>query len=291
MTDHTSTETEEERRLESQTDEGAQLLRPLTGEAREREVVLTGGPWPDADDTMIINMGPQHPSTHGVLRIMMEIDGETVLRAKAVVGYLHTGMEKTGEELTYVQGATNVTRMDYASPLSNELVYSTAVEQLLGIEVPDRAVWIRMMMVELNRISSHLLFQASNGMDLGAVSMMIYGWREREVTLRLLETITGLRMNHNYIRPGGVAADLPDNWEILKRQPVFRVQHLDPRHSSPYTWRPSTGRLRSRALAVHRGCGVRPTAGSPGSSPLGRRNAEPNRSLWFRGCAATAAQA
>jgi NADH-quinone oxidoreductase subunit D len=102
--------------------------------------------------------------------------------------------------------------MDYASPLSNELVYSTAVEQLLGIEVPDRAVWIRMMMVELNRISSHLLFQASNGMDLGAVSMMIYGWREREVTLRLLETITGLRMNHNYIRPGGVAADLPDNW-------------------------------------------------------------------------------
>jgi NADH-quinone oxidoreductase subunit D len=212
MTDHTSTETEEERRLESQTDEGAQLLRPLTGEAREREVVLTGGPWPDADDTMIINMGPQHPSTHGVLRIMMEIDGETVLRAKAVVGYLHTGMEKTGEELTYVQGATNVTRMDYASPLSNELVYSTAVEQLLGIEVPDRAVWIRMMMVELNRISSHLLFQASNGMDLGAVSMMIYGWREREVTLRLLETITGLRMNHNYIRPGGVAADLPDNW-------------------------------------------------------------------------------
>jgi NADH-quinone oxidoreductase subunit D len=97
MTDHTSTETEEERRLESQTDEGAQLLRPLTGEAREREVVLTGGPWPDADDTMIINMGPQHPSTHGVLRIMMEIDGETVLRAKAVVGYLHTSMEKTGE--------------------------------------------------------------------------------------------------------------------------------------------------------------------------------------------------
>ena len=88
-----------------------------------RELVLTGGPWPDVDDTMIINMGPQHPSTHGVLRIMMELDGETVLRAKPVIGYLHTGMEKTGEELTYVQGATNVTRMDYASPLSNELVY------------------------------------------------------------------------------------------------------------------------------------------------------------------------
>ena len=203
---------EEERRLESQTDEGAQLLRPLTGEAREREVVLTGGPWPDIDDTMIINMGPQHPSTHGVLRIMMELDGETVLRAKPVVGYLHTGMEKTGEELTYVQGCTNVTRMDYAAPLSNELVYALAAERLLDLEVPERAVWIRMMLVELNRISSHLLFQASNGMDLGAVSMMIYGWREREVTLRLLETITGLRMNHNFIRVGGVAADLPDGW-------------------------------------------------------------------------------
>jgi NADH-quinone oxidoreductase subunit D len=212
MSDDVWTDEPEARRLESQTDEGAQLLRPLTGKAREQEIVLTGGPWPDDDDTMIINMGPQHPSTHGVLRIMMELDGETVLRAKAVIGYLHTGMEKTGEELTYVQGATNVTRMDYASPLSNELVYSLAVERLLDIEVPERAQWIRMMMVELNRMSSHLLFQASNGMDLGAVSMMIYGWREREVVLRLLEMITGLRMNHNYIRPGGVSADLPDGW-------------------------------------------------------------------------------
>jgi NADH-quinone oxidoreductase subunit D len=203
----------EERRLEAQTDEGDQQLRPLAGESRTQELVLTGGPWPDVDDTMILNMGPQHPSTHGVLRIMMELDGETVLRAKPVVGYLHTGMEKTGEELTYVQGATNVTRMDYASPLSNELVYSLAVERLLDLELPERAVWIRMLLVELNRMSSHLLFQATNGMDLGAVSMMIYGWREREYTLRVLETITGLRMNHNFIRPGGVAADLPDGWQ------------------------------------------------------------------------------
>ena len=205
--------TAESRRLTSQTDEGAQQLRPLSGEALERELVLTGGPWPDLDDTMIINMGPQHPSTHGVLRIMMELDGETVLRAKPIIGYLHTGMEKTGEELTYVQGATNVTRMDYASPLSNELVFSMAVERLLDVEVPERATWIRMLMVELNRISSHLLFQATNGMDLGAVSMMVYGWREREQALRLLEAITGLRMNHNYIRPGGVAVDLPDGWQ------------------------------------------------------------------------------
>ena len=131
MTDELTELDPEEARLEAQTNEGAQELRPLEGKAEERELVLTGGPWPDIDDTMIINMGPQHPSTHGVLRIMMELDGETVLRAKPVVGYLHTGMEKTGEELTYVQGGTNVTRMDYASPLSNELVFATAVERLL----------------------------------------------------------------------------------------------------------------------------------------------------------------
>jgi NADH-quinone oxidoreductase subunit D len=196
--------------LQRQTDEGAQELRP------EHELVITGGPWPELEgesQTMIVNMGPQHPSTHGVLRVMMELDGETVVRAKPVIGYLHTGMEKTAEELTYVQGATNVTRMDYASPLSNELVWSLAVEQLLEVEVPPRAVWARMMLVELTRIASHLLFQATNGMDIGAVSMMLYGWREREETLRLLETITGLRMNNNFIRPGGVAADLPDGWE------------------------------------------------------------------------------
>ena len=171
--------------------------------------------WPEdpLDDTMIINMGPQHPSTHGVLRLMMELDSEEVLRVKPVIGYLHTGMEKTAEELTYVQGGTNVTRMDYAAPLSNELVYSMAVERLLDLEVPPRATWIRMMLVELNRMSSHLLFQATNGMDIGAVSMMLYGWREREEVLRYLEYVTGLRMNHNFIRPGGVAADLPDGWQ------------------------------------------------------------------------------
>ena len=171
--------------------------------------------WPEDElgDTMIINMGPQHPSTHGVLRLMMELDSEEVLRIKPVIGYLHTGMEKTGEELTYVQGGTNVTRMDYAAPFSNELVYSLATERLLDVEVPERAQWIRMMMAELNRMSSHLLFQATNGMDIGAVSMMLYGWREREEVLRLFERITGLRMNHNYIRPGGVAADLPAGWQ------------------------------------------------------------------------------
>jgi NADH-quinone oxidoreductase subunit D len=203
----------EEERLRRQTDEGAQEMRRPT---RTREVVLTGGGmWPEDElgDTMIINMGPQHPSTHGVLRLMMELDGEDVLRIKPVIGYLHTGMEKTGEELTYVQGTTNVTRMDYASNFANELVYSRAVETLLGVDMPPRAQWIRMMMCELSRMASHLLFQATNGMDLGAVSMMLYGWREREEVLRLFEFITGLRMNCNYIRPGGVAADLPDGWQ------------------------------------------------------------------------------
>jgi NADH-quinone oxidoreductase subunit D len=182
------------------------------------------------DETMIINMGPVHPSTHGVLRLLLELDGETVLRTKPIIGYLHTGMEWTGEELTFLQGPTNVTRMDYASPLFNELVFSLAVEALLEVEVPERATWIRMLMTELNRISSHLLFMATNGMDLGAVSMMLYGWREREQVLRMFEEITGLRMNHNYIRPGGVAADLPPGW----RDGILRLLDVIPERLDEY---------------------------------------------------------
>ncbi len=193
------------------------------------------------DETMIINMGPAHPSTHGVLRLMLELDGEFVLRTKVVIGYLHTGMEKTGENLSYVQGATNVTRMDYLSPVINELSYSLTVEKLLGVEVPARATWIRMMMSELNRVSSHLVWMATNGMDLGSTSMMIYGLRERELILAFFEKTAGLRLNLNYVRPGGVAADLPDGWEddvevicntieersyeydqLLTGQPIFR---------------------------------------------------------------------
>ncbi|HUY42831.1 MAG TPA: NADH-quinone oxidoreductase subunit D [Acidimicrobiales bacterium] len=195
------------------------------------------------DETMIINMGPAHPSTHGVLRLMLELDGEFVLRTKPVIGYLHTGMEKTGEELSYVQGATNVTRMDYVSPIANELSYCMAVEKLLAIEVPERATWIRMLMSELNRMASHLVWMATNGMDLGATSMMIYGFRERELILAFFEKTTGLRLNLNYVRPGGLAADLPDGWEddvevicdtiyertfeydeLLTGQPIFRLR-------------------------------------------------------------------
>jgi NADH-quinone oxidoreductase subunit D len=192
---------------------GATLRMTEADAARLAEQTASGEAF-DETETMILNMGPQHPSTHGVLRLMLEIEGETVLRTKPVFGYLHTGMEKTGEDLTYMQGPTNVTRMDYAAPLFNELVFSMCTEKLLGIDgdIPPRAQWIRMLLTEVNRITSHLLFIATNGMDLGAVSMMIFGWREREEGLRLLEKITGLRMNHNFIRPGGVAADLPDGW-------------------------------------------------------------------------------
>jgi NADH-quinone oxidoreductase subunit D len=192
-------------------------------------------------ETMIINLGPQHPSTHGVLRMMLELQGETVLRSKPIIGYLHTGMEKTAEELTYIQGSTNVTRMDYLSPLANELCYSLAVEKLLDIEMPARATWIRMLMAELGRINSHVTWAATNGMDLASTTMMIFGFRERDLLLSFFEKTTGLRMNHNYIRPGGVAADLPDGWEddvvaivdtiesrvedydqLLTGQPIFR---------------------------------------------------------------------
>ena len=252
-----STREQEALSLSIETSEGAQEMAPRSA-TESAELLLEQGAvlrLPEGvtldpgdlnievnpDETMIINMGPQHPSTHGVLRLMMELDGETVLRSKPVIGYLHTGMEKTGEELTYLQGGTNVTRMDYLSPLHNELVFSLAVEELLGVEVPERATWIRMLMSELNRLSSHVLWMATNGMDVGAVSMMVYGWRERELVLSFFEKATGLRMNHNYIRPGGVAADLPPGWEddvlaicdafpprlaeyddLLTGQPIFR---------------------------------------------------------------------
>ena len=230
------------------TDEGEQQLRPRSEQTAkelmrevgavlrmsEAEVSQLGGlpDDPDEDQTMIINMGPQHPSTHGVLRLMLELQGETVLRCKPIIGYLHTGMEKTGEQLTYTQGGTNVTRMDYLSPIANELVFAMTTEKLLGIDgdIPERAVWIRMLMAEMSRMASHLLFMATNGMDLGAVSMMIYGWREREQVLRFFQEVTGLRMNHNYIRPGGVAADLPAGW----RDGVLQILDMLPDRLDEY---------------------------------------------------------
>jgi NADH-quinone oxidoreductase subunit D len=161
-------------------------------------------------ETMIINMGPQHPSTHGVLRLVLELDGETVIKCTPIIGYLHTGIEKNTEYRTWMQGVTFVTRADYLSPFFNELGYCLAAERLLGIEAPARAQVIRVLMNELNRISSHLVWLATGGLELGAVSVMLYGFREREVLLDIFEEVTGLRMNHAYIRIGGVIMDLPD---------------------------------------------------------------------------------
>ena len=179
------------------------MLRDLAGEIRQ--------------ETMIINMGPQHPSTHGVLRLLLELDGETIVDCKPIIGYLHTGIEKNTEYRTWQQGITFVTRADYLSPFHNELAYCIAVERLLGIEVPVRAQVLRVMLGELNRISSHLVWLATSGLELGAVSIMLYGMREREVIMDIFEAVTGLRMNHAYIRIGGVVMDLPGDGEAKIR--------------------------------------------------------------------------
>ncbi|MGH3545699.1 MAG: NADH-quinone oxidoreductase subunit D, partial [Mycobacteriales bacterium] len=183
-----------------------------------RVYTLTGGDWdslataadPASSERLVVNMGPQHPSTHGVLRLVLELSGETVTQARTVIGYLHTGIEKNAEYRTWTQGVTFVTRMDYLSPLFNETGYCLAVEKLLGVQVPERATTIRVLLMELNRISSHLVWLATTGMELGALSMMIYGFREREEILDIFELVTGARINMAYVRPGGVVTDLPD---------------------------------------------------------------------------------
>jgi NADH-quinone oxidoreductase subunit D len=192
---------------------------PFAASARDttegRIYTVTGGDWDEfIDETggqerVVINLGPQHPSTHGVLRLVLEMEGETVTKARSVIGYLHTGIEKNCEYRTWTQGVTFVTRMDYLAPLFNEAAYCLAVEKLLGIEVPKRAQTARVLLMELNRISSHLVFLATGAMELGASTGMTYGFREREEVLHLLEYLTGLRMNHAFIRPGGLAQDLP----------------------------------------------------------------------------------
>jgi len=170
----------------------------------------------EADDfaggnQLVLNMGPQHPSTHGVLRLILTLDGETVNEVRASIGYLHTGIEKNMEYRTWTQGVTFCTRMDYLMPFFNEATYCLAVERLLGIEdrIPERAQIIRVMMMEFNRISSHLQGIGPMGMELGATTIFLQGLRLRERILDLYELITGLRMNHGYIRPGGLAQDLP----------------------------------------------------------------------------------
>ncbi|KOX33808.1 NADH dehydrogenase [Saccharothrix sp. NRRL B-16348] len=180
---------------------------------------VTGGDWDEVlaeaagDERIVMNLGPQHPSTHGVLRLVLELEGETVTQARSVIGYLHTGIEKNVEYRNWTQGVTFVTRMDYLAPLHNEAAYCMSVEKLLGVTVPQRAQTIRVLLMELNRISSHLVALATGGMELGALTGMTAGFREREEVLHLLEFLTGLRMNHAFIRPGGLAQDLPDGAE------------------------------------------------------------------------------
>jgi NADH-quinone oxidoreductase subunit D len=187
---------------------------------------VTGNLGGGTEERIVVNMGPQHPSTHGVLRLILELDGETVTELRLGIGYLHTGIEKNCEYRNWTQGVTYVTRMDYLAPLFNETVYCLGVERLLGItdEIPERATVIRVLMMELNRISSHLVALATGGMELGALSAMIFGFRERELILDVFEMVTGLRMNHGYIRPGGLSQDMPPGAvekirEVLKLLP------------------------------------------------------------------------
>ncbi|HLU72957.1 MAG TPA: NADH-quinone oxidoreductase subunit D [Nonomuraea sp.] len=206
----------------------------MTTPTTEDYIDAAGGDWDEvvaaaqasSAERLVVNMGPQHPSTHGVLRLILTLDGETVTEARVGIGYLHTGIEKNMEYRTWTQGTTFVTRMDYLTPIFNETAYCLAVEKLLGLtdRIPDRANVIRVLMMELNRMSSHFVAMATFGMELGATTVMTNGFREREMILDIFELITGLRMNHAYIRPGGVAQDLPSGAvgkikELLEEMP------------------------------------------------------------------------
>ncbi|MCX2715545.1 NADH dehydrogenase (quinone) subunit D [Mycolicibacterium sp. J2] len=221
----------------------------------EPPVVMVGGQDWDAvvaaaaehaGERIVVNMGPQHPSTHGVLRLILEIEGETITEARCGIGYLHTGIEKNLEYRTWTQGVTFVTRMDYLSPFFNETAYCLGVEKLLGVtdDIPERASVIRVLLMELNRISSHLVALATGGMELGAMSAMFFGFRERELILTMFETITGLRMNHAYIRPGGLAADLPDEAMPQLRELVRilpgRLRDMENLLRENYIWKART---------------------------------------------------
>jgi NADH-quinone oxidoreductase subunit D len=210
------------------------------------DAVVAAAAQAQAGERIVVNMGPQHPSTHGVLRLVLEIEGETVNEARCGIGYLHTGIEKNLEYRNWTQGVTFVTRMDYLSPFFNETAYCLGVEKLLGITdaIPERASVIRVLLMELNRISSHLVALATGGMELGAMSAMFYGFREREQILSVFELITGLRMNHAYIRPGGLAADLPEDAvpriaELLGLLPR-RLKDLEDLLNENYIWKART---------------------------------------------------
>ena len=181
-------------------------------------------------EPMVLNMGPQHPSTHGVLRVILELDGETILSAKSVIGYLHTGIEKSCESKTYSQCITLTDRIDYLAPLSNNLGFCLAAEKLLGIEVPKRAQYIRVLLTELTRITSHLVWLGTHAIDLGAMSVFLYSFREREEIMKIYEYVSGQRMMTSYVRIGGLALEPPPDW--LDR--VQRVVESLPGHIDEY---------------------------------------------------------
>jgi NADH-quinone oxidoreductase subunit D len=165
-----------------------------------------------AAHTMVLNMGPQHPSTHGVLRVILELNGEIVVSAEPVIGYLHTGIEKSCEAKTYTQVITLTDRLDYLAPLSNNLCYCLAVEKLIGLEVPKRAQYIRVLLTELTRIASHLVWVGTHAIDLGAMSVFLYTFREREEIMKIFEYVSGQRMMTSYFRVGGLALEPPPGW-------------------------------------------------------------------------------
>src|SRR5499427_1675035 len=168
-------------------------------------------------EVMTVNMGPQHPSTHGVLRIVLELDGETVLSAAPTIGYLHTGIEKTAEQKKWQQVIPLVERMDYLSAQSNSMAFCLSAERLLGLEIPERVSWIRVLIAELQRINSHLVWLGTHGMEVGAVSVMLYCFREREQLLNINELIAGFRMFPSYMRVGGLREDLPRGFHAAVR--------------------------------------------------------------------------
>jgi NADH-quinone oxidoreductase subunit D len=183
-----------------------------------------------AAKTMVLNMGPQHPSTHGVLRVILELDGEVVVNAEPVIGYLHTGIEKSCEAKTYSQAITLTDRIDYLAPLSNNLCYCLAVEKLLGLEVPQRARYIRVLLTELTRIASHLVWLGTHAIDLGAMSVFLYTFREREEIMKIFEFVSGQRMMTSYFRIGGLALEPPPGW----LDKVRRVVEALPAHVDEY---------------------------------------------------------
>src|SRR5436190_2161342 len=197
-----------------------------------------------ATETLTLNMGPQHPSTHGVLRLVLELDGETVVKTVPHIGYLHTGMEKTMENEMYQQAIVITDRMDYLAAMSNNLAYCLAVEKLLDVEIPPRGQFIRVLMAELQRIASHLVWLGTQALDIGAMSVFLYCFREREVILNLFEEISGGRLTPSYMRVGGVMMDLPVGYEeeVAKFLAIFpdRIDEYEALLTDNEIWRDRT---------------------------------------------------